>query len=264
MKTERIKTWLCIVFVVAIYIMICAFFASVLVTAVRGEGNASINYGTKTHEVKKPPTVSGVTCDFDFTGINVCGLGGTGIGTVTEFAAGDLSPLFTTAVLTPTVTPTLLFNPSNTGGHTYYGNNGSGIGLPGFHVIDYSEIANTPTVADQTHSVTMVVDGAGGVLTSGTKNPVKIPYGGTLQGWLLIAKPVGAVTVDIFRAADGSDPVTSIVGPGTKPAVSATIDNSSTSFTSWTSTTLSAKDNLAISLSGISTVTYCQLTLYYQ
>ena len=116
-----------------------------------------------------------------------------------------------------------------------------------------------------THSVTFVVDGAGGLLTSGTKNPIKIPYGGTLNGWLLIGKPSGSVTVDIFRAADGAGlPVTSIVGAGTKPALSSAVENSSTSFTSWTSTTLTAKDNLAISLSGISTSTYCALTLYYQ
>lgn len=116
-----------------------------------------------------------------------------------------------------------------------------------------------------THSVTFVVDGAGGVLTSGTKNPIKIPYGGTLTGWLIIGKPSGSVTADIFRSADGAGlPVTSIVGAGTKPSLSSAVENSSTSFTSWTSTTLTAKDNLAISLSGISTSTYVAVTLYYQ
>ncbi len=113
--------------------------------------------------------------------------------------------------------------------------------------------------------VTFIVDGAGGVLSTGTKNPIKIPFGGTLTGWLLIAKPSGSVTVDIFRAADGAGlPVTSIVGAGTKPALSSAVEGSSTSFTSWTSTTLTAKDNMAISLSGITTSTYCALTLYYQ
>ncbi len=112
--------------------------------------------------------------------------------------------------------------------------------------------------------VTFVVD-AGGVLTTGTKNPIKITHGGTLLGWTMMAKPSGSVTADIFRAADGAGlPVTSIVGAGTKPAISSNVENSSTSFTSWTSTTLTAKDNLAISLSGISTSTYTELTLYFQ
>lgn len=116
------------------------------------------------------------------------------------------------------------------------------------------------------HAVTFVVDGSGAALSTGTKSYTKIPYGGTLTGWLLIGSPSGSVTVDIFRAADGAGlPVTSIIGgSGTKPALSSAVENSSTSFTSWTSTTLTAKDNMAISLSGISTTTYCALTLYYQ
>lgn len=120
--------------------------------------------------------------------------------------------------------------------------------------------------AAQTHAVTFVVDGSGAVLTTGTKSYTKIPYGGTLTGWLLIGSPSGSVTIDIFRAADGAGlPVTSIIGgSGTKPALSSAVENSSTSFTSWTSTTLTAKDNMAISLSGITTTTYCALTLYYQ
>ena len=116
------------------------------------------------------------------------------------------------------------------------------------------------------NSVTFIVDGSGSVLTTGTKNPIKIPVGGTLKMWTLMGKPSGSVTVDIFRSADGAGlPVTSIIGgSGTKPALSSAVENSSTSFTSWTSTTLTAKDNLAISLSGISTATYCVLTLYYK
>jgi hypothetical protein len=122
------------------------------------------------------------------------------------------------------------------------------------------------TAQAQTHAVTFTVDGSGAVLSTGTKAYTKIPYGGTLTGWLLIGSPSGSVTIDIFRAADGAGlPVTSIIGgSGTKPALSSAVENSSTSFTSWTSTTLTAKDNMAISLSGISTTTYCSLTLYYQ
>lgn len=120
--------------------------------------------------------------------------------------------------------------------------------------------------ADDNHSITFVVDGAGAELTTGTKNPVKIPFGGTLQGWLLIAKPSGSVTVDIYRAADGAGlPTLSIVGGGgTKPALSSAVENSSISFTSWTSTTLTAKDNLAINVDSATTVTYLALTLYYK
>lgn len=116
----------------------------------------------------------------------------------------------------------------------------------------------------QSHTVNFVVDGAGAALTTGTKNPIKVPYGGTLQGWTMICSPSGSVTADIFRSANGAGlPVLSIVGAGTKPAIATNVENSSTSFTSWTSTTITAFDNLAISLSGVTTATYCELTLYY-
>jgi hypothetical protein len=82
----------------------------------------------------------------------------------------------------------------------------------------------------------------------------------------MMCVPSGSVTADVFRAADGAGlPVTSIVGgSGTKPAVASSVENKSTSFTSWTSTTITANDNLAFSLSGITNATYCELTLYYQ
>ncbi len=115
------------------------------------------------------------------------------------------------------------------------------------------------------HSVTFYVDGQGSVVSTGTKNPIKIPFGGTLKGWLLIGKPSGSVSVDIFRAADGAGlPVTSIIGSATKPALASAVENSATTFASWTSTELTAKDNLAISLSGVSTCTYVAFTLYFQ
>ncbi len=127
-----------------------------------------------------------------------------------------------------------------------------------------SQQINTDRTWSENNSVTFVVD-AGGVLTTGTKNPIKITSGGTLQGWAMMCKPSGSVTADIFRSADAAGlPTVSIVGPGTKPAISSGVEAHSTSFTSWTSTTLTANDNLAISLSGISTSTYVVLTLYYK
>jgi hypothetical protein len=134
----------------------------------------------------------------------------------------------------------------------------------GWKVLDINGNVKATTVAP-THAITLACDGSGSALTTGTKNPIKIPYGGTLTGWLLEGTPSGSVTVDIFRSADGGGlPVTSIIGgSGTKPALSSATENSSTSFTSWTSTVLTAKDNLAMSLSGVSTTTYAALTLYF-
>jgi hypothetical protein len=53
------------------------------------------------------------------------GCGGGGTGTVTTFSAGDLSPLFTTSVATPTTTPALTFNLTNAAAFTMLANNTS-------------------------------------------------------------------------------------------------------------------------------------------
>jgi hypothetical protein len=159
---------------------------------------------------------------------------------------------------------------SGTGGKTGKRATGTGIahiasGVLGTETMsaDMNESSGT---LNHSHTVTFYVDGSGAVLTNTTKNPIKVPYGGTLQGWTMMCSPSGSVTADVLRAADGAGlPVTSIVGgSGTKPAISSNVENSSTSFTSWTSTTLTAKDNLAITLSGVATATYVELTLYYK
>lgn len=117
------------------------------------------------------------------------------------------------------------------------------------------------------HHATFYVDGSSNLLTAGIKNPVKVPEDcfGTLLGWTMMCKPSGSVTVDILRSADNAGlPVTSIVGAGTKPFISSNVENASASFTSWTSTTINAKDNLAIRLSGITNASYVELTLFFR
>jgi len=158
---------------------------------------------------------------------------------------------------------------SSTSGTSVLSGNGSG-GFTNVTIgtgLSYDSGTHTLTgTGVQTHSITFFVDGAGGVLSTGTKNPIKVPYGGTLQGWTMMCSPSGSVTADVLRAADGAGlPVTSIVGGGgTKPAVASNVEAKSTSFSGWTSTTITANDNLAFSLSGITNATYCVLTLYYQ
>ncbi len=112
--------------------------------------------------------------------------------------------------------------------------------------------------------VTFIVDGAGIVLSSGTKIPIKIEPGGTLSKWTITCKPSGSVSVDLLRAANGAGlPVVSMTGVGTKPSVSSGVENHGT-ITDWDSVTLATDDNLAVSLSGISTVTQVVVTFYWQ
>jgi hypothetical protein len=62
--------------------------------------------------------------------------GGGGSGTVTNFSAGDLSPLFTTAEATTTTTPALTFSLSNTTQYTVFGRKAAGSGTPSYITAD--------------------------------------------------------------------------------------------------------------------------------
>ena len=63
------------------------------------------------------------------------GSGGGGSGTVTNFTAGTLSPLFTTAVATSNSTPALSFSLTSAAANTIFGNNTSGSAAPAYYGI---------------------------------------------------------------------------------------------------------------------------------
>ena len=66
-------------------------------------------------------------------------------GTVTNFSAGDLTPLFTTTENTTTTTPVLNFNLTNAGANTIFGNNTAATGVP-----TYFSSANLPIAGNVT------------------------------------------------------------------------------------------------------------------
>jgi len=91
------------------------------------------------------PTTSGNTTDLNTVVIDSSGdkwiidilgnaikmpIGGGGTGTVTSFSSGDLSPLFTTSVATPTTTPALSFTLSTTSQYSVFGRSAAGTGVP--------------------------------------------------------------------------------------------------------------------------------------
>jgi len=61
------------------------------------------------------------------------GAGGGGSGTVTTFSSGNLAPLFTTSVSSPTVTPALSFALSNAAANTFFGNVTGSTGAPSYN-----------------------------------------------------------------------------------------------------------------------------------
>lgn len=59
--------------------------------------------------------------------------GGSGGGTVTSFSSGNLSPLLTTSVATPTTTPVQSFSLTNASAYSWFGNATSSAATPGYN-----------------------------------------------------------------------------------------------------------------------------------
>ncbi len=124
---------------------------------------------------------------------------------------------------------------------------------------------NTNRIWESYQKVTFDINGVGIVIAAGTKLPGASPLvaGGTLIGWKMTCTPSGNVSVDLLRSTSG-DPVVSMVGSGTKPAISSNTEAHGT-ITDWTtSMVLTANDRLAVTLSGINSVTHVVITFYWQ
>lgn len=117
----------------------------------------------------------------------------------------------------------------------------------------------------KTQTISVSVDGSGGVITAGNKGYVRVPYACTISFWSIITTGGGTGAVlsfDILRA-NNTIPSLSIVGAGTKPNVSgATQLSANTAPSGWTSTTLNANDILAFNVdSGAAVYTWAILQL---
>ncbi len=106
---------------------------------------------------------------------------GTGTGTVTNFSAGNLSPLFTTSVLNPGTTPLLSFALSNASAHTFLANNTGLSAAPSFT----SFLAGTDYEVPLTASDSITRTGNDFALTNDSAAPGNSKYYGTDGGGIL-------------------------------------------------------------------------------
>jgi len=155
-------------------------------------------------------------------------------GTVTSFSAGNLSPLFTTTVTTPTTTPRLSFTQSSTTAYTVYGR-ASGTGVPTFLALDTTFISSFYLKVRGLISLTTT--GTSGVATyNQTTGVLNIPEysaggGGTVSS-VGLSMPGFPVTIT-------NSPVTTT---GTLTATAAGAQGDVPYFSSTTAISLLAKD----------------------
>ena len=107
------------------------------------------------------------------------------------------------------------------------------------------------------------VDGSGGVITTGQKGYVRIPYDYTITSWTVIGSPSGSITFDIWKRAGAIPTVanTIIGGGGVKPSLSTATYATSSSLTNWT-TTGSTGDVIGWNVDSATTTTSAILQLF--
>jgi hypothetical protein len=117
-----------------------------------------------------------------------------GSGTVMDFSAGNLSPLFTTSVATSTTTPALTFSLTNATGGTVFGNNTGSSAAPAYTAVPVLGIAGTTKgtigFAGNTSGVVIVQPAAAAgtwsltlPTTGGTNNYVLTTNGSGVTTW---------------------------------------------------------------------------------
>lgn len=114
-----------------------------------------------------------------------------------------------------------------------------------------------------TTSFGVTVDGSGGVITTGQKGYIRIPYGFTITSWTLIGSPSGSITFDIWRTNNAIPTVanTIIGGGGTKPSLSSATYATSSTLTNWTITGATG-DVIGWNVDSCTTTTIATLQLF--
>jgi hypothetical protein len=113
------------------------------------------------------------------------GGGGSGVGSVTNFSAGALSPLFTTSVATSTTTPFLQFNLSNAAAHRFFGNNTGSTAAPDYVQIQYGDLGGTVPTWNQSTT------GNAATATALASTPTLCPLGQAPTGVLANGNATG-------------------------------------------------------------------------
>lgn len=113
-------------------------------------------------------------------------------------------------------------------------------------------------------TVTFIVDGAGSVISTGTKKEyVTVPFNGVIKKWRVLALDgnTGAIQFDVFKDAYASFPSTTSITASDQPKITATANKQEgTALTGWT-TSVTAGDILEIEVDSVTTFTKVKLEL---
>lgn len=197
------------------------------------------------------------------------------LGTTTTVLHGNAAgaPTFGAVSLTADITGTLGVSNGGTGvaSQTAYsvvcaGTTSTGayqnatIGTAGRVLMDNGAAA-LPTFQTLKSTVQFVIDGGGVAIATGVSGYLLVPFACTVTSWTALADQSGSITIDILNdsyANYGTN--TSMVGGGTKPAISAATKNQSAP-SGWSSVSIAAGSIVGFNVTAATTVTRVTISL---
>jgi hypothetical protein len=203
----------------------------------------------------------------DYSIFNVgIGFNEVDINGITQFTSSNLQVINFSGInmtITSAATNTLVFS-AGTGGGGGGGTTVTGgtysAGTLTINSSDSSSVSITGFPSSTYFGVS--VDGSGGVITTGQKGYVKIPYNFTITSWTIIGTPSGTLVFDVWKANNTLPTVANtIITGGTKPTLSGTTLANSSSVSGWNVNGL-ANDIIGWNVDSATTVTNAVLQIY--
>jgi len=111
-----------------------------------------------------------------------------------------------------------------------------------------------------TQSFGITIDGQGGVITTGDKGYVAIPYPCTIVSWILVSGLTGSIVIDVWKAASAIPTSNDSIAGSEKPTLTNQRVNSDTNLSTWT-VSVAANDIVGFNVDSVSTVTNVALTI---
>lgn len=109
-------------------------------------------------------------------------------------------------------------------------------------------------------AISLAISGAGGVITTGSKGYINVPYNCTIDSWYIVSSVTGSIVVDVKKSTYATFPNTTSIAGSEPPTLTNQIKNQDLSFTSF-QPTITSGDVLEFVVNSASTVTNVNVTL---
>lgn len=179
-------------------------------------------------------------------------------GTVTSVALSAPAE-FTVSGSPVTTSGTLTFTKANQNANIVYaGPSSGGAAAPTFRALVTADLPSNPKI----RSFGLSIDGGGGVITTGVKSYLVVPYGCTITGWTLLGDVSGSMVIDVWKDTYANYPptVADTITGADKPTISSSTKGQNLTLSAWT-TAVTAGDTIGFNVDSCSTITKATLVI---